>query len=209
MLESLCPYLLKYLGMCLISRCSSCLYGPRGSLRTVVPPLHPPHDRPALQLDLCLLAPFVRFVLSRDKCRVTVVYLFFLCPHPSDLRCFCPLFSATLKYQRPHATPRSPPPPPPPPLPRYLLNSAHPKRLTSFPSRSRITLTWVHLCSCNLPPFLLQTPQRVKMQFQVALPALLAAVFFGSIASATPVPCPDVNAPPLRNLSPLLRLCMY
>ncbi|KUI60500.1 hypothetical protein VP1G_11224 [Cytospora mali] len=29
------------------------------------------------------------------------------------------------------------------------------------------------------------------MQFQITLPALLAALFLGSIASATPVPCPD------------------
>lgn len=32
------------------------------------------------------------------------------------------------------------------------------------------------------------------MQFQLAMPALLAAIFLGSIASATPIPCPDVSA---------------
>lgn len=33
------------------------------------------------------------------------------------------------------------------------------------------------------------------MQLRITIPAVLAAVLFGSIASASPVPCPDVSTP--------------
>lgn len=39
------------------------------------------------------------------------------------------------------------------------------------------------------------------MQFGITIPAVLAAILFGSMASASPVPCPDVSKTPTTYFS--------
>lgn len=48
------------------------------------------------------------------------------------------------------------------------------------------------------------------MQFRLTIPALLAAVFLGSMASATPIACPDVSgSAPAHNQIQTLSVALH
>lgn len=93
--------------------------------------------------------------------------------------------------------PRSSPPPPRAPTP-YSHQPANPPACLSFSHLRLLCPLEIAGRLCNLLFFLLPRYSQVtsvRMQFRITIPAVLAAVVFGSMVSASPVPCPDVSIP--------------